>query len=214
MITIPYNNVHAKIHSNYSPSLLLPSRSKPTPRTAVAHATPPSDLITLAEVQDIAIKRYVRMCGVRMCAFLSHRHLTTPSTTAIARGTSITVKTLGPVYRIVCRDGNESGPILGVTNGFLLPPPLGLMHCDTLQIFTKGQRGEQGDRTRGGILGLGLLIGGATFAFGWEHGCKKAEILAINDDGTFFFSSSSSVCLNSCSLYSYFTRSHACRYNA
>ena len=35
------------------------------------------------------------------------------------------------------------------------------MHCDTLQIFTQGQKGEQGARVRGGILGLGLLIGGA-----------------------------------------------------
>lgn len=57
------------------------------------------------------------------------------------------------------------------------------MHCDALQIFTQGQKGDQGARTRGGILGLGLLIGGATFAFGREAGCSKAEILAINDDG-------------------------------
>ena len=63
------------------------------------------------------------------------------------------------------------------------------MHCDMLQIFTKGQRGEEGSRIRGGILGLGLLIGGATFAFGLEQGCQKAEILAINDDGNNSFSS-------------------------
>ena len=60
------------------------------------------------------------------------------------------------------------------------------MHCDTLQIFTQGQKGEQGARVRGGILGLGLLIGGATFSVGWEQGCRKAEILAINDDGKQF----------------------------
>jgi hypothetical protein len=43
--------------------------------------------------------------------------------------------------------------------------------------------GEEGSRVRGGILGLGLLLGGATFAFGLAAGCRKAEILAINDEG-------------------------------
>ena len=39
----------------------------------------------------------------------------------------------------VARDaaGDEGGRILGVTSGFLLTP-LGLMHCDMLQIFTRG----------------------------------------------------------------------------
>lgn len=56
------------------------------------------------------------------------------------------------------------------------------MHCDTLQIFTRNKSGQEGQRIRGGVLGLGLLVGGATFAFGYEAGCTKAEILAINDD--------------------------------
>lgn len=80
------------------------------------------------------------------------------------------------------RDGGESGSILAVTTGFTVQP-LGLMHCDTLQIYTKGESGDRGARVRGGILGLGLLIGGATFAFAWESGCSRAEILAINDNG-------------------------------
>ncbi|KAL4420811.1 hypothetical protein ABPG75_010467 [Micractinium tetrahymenae] len=127
-------------------------------------------------------------------------------TIARERGLEISVKTLGPFYRIVCRDAVErqpdvrrassleraaaeagegvggSGRVLAVTSGFLVPPPLGLMHCDTLQVFTRGQRGEEGARTRGGALGLGLLMGAATFSFGAAAGCRKAEILAINDD--------------------------------
>ena len=69
-----------------------------------------------------------------------------------------------------------------MTTGFVVPP-MRLMHCDTLQVFTAGRRGEEGERTRGGVLGLGLLLGGATFAHGLACGCRKAEILAINDDG-------------------------------
>jgi hypothetical protein len=44
-------------------------------------------------------------------------------------------------------------------------------------------KGEEGDRVRKSPLGLGLLLGGAVFAYGLSSGCRKAEILAINDDG-------------------------------
>lgn len=71
----------------------------------------------------------------------------------------------------------------GVTSGFVAPP-FGIMHCDTLQIFTRGIKGQEGQRLRGGALGLGLLLGGATFAHGHAAGCRTAEILAINDDDT------------------------------
>ncbi|GIL78233.1 hypothetical protein Vretimale_7607 [Volvox reticuliferus] len=97
------------------------------------------------------------------------------------RGLAVSVKELGPFYRIVCRDGSEDGEILGFTNGFVAPW-FGIMHCDTLQIFTRGLKGDAGQRIRGGALGLGLLLGGATFTHGFRHGCRTAEILAINDD--------------------------------
>lgn len=42
---------------------------------------------------------------------------------------------------------------------------------------------SEGERLRGGVLGLGLLMGGAVFSYGYSCGCTKAEILAINDDG-------------------------------
>lgn len=99
----------------------------------------------------------------------------------IHRGIDLYVRSLGPFYRVICRDISQDNQVLAVTTGFVAPF-LGLMHCDTLQIFTRNRRGEQGERVRGGVLGLGLLVGGATFAYGWEQGCRKAEILAINDD--------------------------------
>lgn len=100
---------------------------------------------------------------------------------AASRGVDISLKTLGPVYRITCREGDNNGKVIGATSGFIIPF-VGLMHCDTLQIFTKGLKGDQGDRLRGGVLGLGLLLGATVFAFAAASGCKKAEILAINDD--------------------------------
>ena len=68
------------------------------------------------------------------------------------------------------------------TTGWILPF-VRIMHCEALQIFTRGVRGTEGERLRGGALGLGLLLGCATFAYGLQKGCRKAEILAINDDG-------------------------------
>ncbi|KXZ46136.1 hypothetical protein GPECTOR_46g205 [Gonium pectorale] len=88
---------------------------------------------------------------------------------------------LGPFYRIVCRDGDDQGSILGIANGFVAPL-FGLMHCDTMQIFTRGLKGADGQRLRSSPLGLGLLLGGAMFAYGHARGCRKAELLAINDD--------------------------------
>ena len=34
--------------------------------------------------------------------------------------------------------GHRDKEVLAVTSGFVLPPPLALMHCDMLQVFTKG----------------------------------------------------------------------------
>lgn len=47
-------------------------------------------------------------------------------------------------------------------------------------------------RQKGGLYGLGYLLATAVFALGYQSGCRKAEILAINDNG---------VCLL-CLLYS------------
>ena len=60
-------------------------------------------------------------------------------------------------------------------------PPPSLSSLVLLPRRRKG--GEEGDRQRGGILGLGALLATAVFAYGYWSGCRKAEILAINDNG-------------------------------
>lgn len=109
--------------------------------------------------------------------------LTLPETQQIAakRGLYLYARTLGPFYRIVIRDKDENGRVMAVSSGFTVPA-MGLMHCDSLEIFTRGLKGLEGERLRGGALGLGLLMGGAVFSFGHSCGCRKAEILAIKDD--------------------------------
>ena len=44
-------------------------------------------------------------------------------------------------------------------------------------------KGERGAKAKRNIVGLGLIVALASFAYGREAGCRKAEMLAINDDG-------------------------------
>jgi hypothetical protein len=78
----------------------------------------------------------------------------------------------------------ETEKILAATNGWIIPLTR-CAHCETLQIFSQGGGlSAKGNKTaRGNALGLGLLLGAATFAYFRQKGCTKAEILAINDDG-------------------------------
>lgn len=72
-----------------------------------------------------------------------------------------------------------------MSNGFTVPP-LRLMHCDTLEVFL-GRSKSANLAERRQSAGLGLLMRTAVFAYGLACGCEKAEILAINDDGSCTF---------------------------
>jgi hypothetical protein len=91
---------------------------------------------------------------------------------------------LSSVTLFILADADDR--IIAVTNGWV-DPILKYMHCEALQVFTRGLKGEEGGRLRGGPRGLGLYVGVATFAFAHSKGCKRAEILAINDDGVLFY---------------------------
>jgi hypothetical protein len=98
--------------------------------------------------------------------------------------------------------------IIAVTNGWV-DPVLKYMHCEALQVFTRGLKGDEGDRLRGGPRGLGLYVGVATFAFAHSKGCKRAEILAINDDGALLYARLLYCCHFTCDLLKLFFRVHA-----
>jgi hypothetical protein len=53
------------------------------------------------------------------------------------RGLYLYARMLGPFYRIVIRDKDENGRVMAVSSGFTVPA-MGLMHCDSLEIFTRG----------------------------------------------------------------------------
>ena len=155
------------------------------PRATAADDSGAPPRLTVAEMQAIAAARCASSwhdASLKNRA-TPHQHVTAHP--RICRGVTLTLRTLGPAYRIVCRAAAGSGggaagegKVLAVTSGFVAPP-LRLMHCDMLQVLTKR---EPGDGLHS-LHGLGLLIGCAVFAHGLSCGCAKAEILAINDDG-------------------------------
>lgn len=71
-----------------------------------------------------------------------------------------------------------------MTDGFSIPF-LKLLHCDSMRIYTKSVMPNCPD-LKLGMMGLGAIVTRATFTHGFEHGCKTAQILAINDDGMCF----------------------------
>lgn len=74
-----------------------------------------------------------------------------------------------------------------MSSGFTAAP-FGLMHCDSLRVFTRELQPRHGQSSAQRGVGLGLFMCGAVIALGRQAGCPKAEILAINDDGELFAS--------------------------
>ena len=93
---------------------------------------------------------------------------------------------------------SDAKVLLGESEGVVVPP-LGVLHVDSMRIYNSKlkrltkrreqieQRGqiaqwEQRNVKSIGMMGLGRLLAKALAAYGLENGCRKAEILAINDD--------------------------------
>ena len=98
------------------------------------------------------------------------------------------MKTIGPLYKLTCYYGGgpDSGLLLGESDGFVVAP-LKLMHCDTMRIYNSklkklNRASEEAENVRLGPMGLGRVLAKAVLAYGFSQGCRKAEILAINDD--------------------------------
>ncbi|GAQ83448.1 hypothetical protein KFL_001480170 [Klebsormidium nitens] len=97
------------------------------------------------------------------------------------KGVEISLNTLGPVFWIEAKAavdgiGGPAGKLLGSVNGFVLPWPGGnLLHLDTMRVAREVRQ----------LLELSLILGGAMLRHGYDRGCKKAELLAINDTDVF-----------------------------
>ena len=59
----------------------------------------------------------------------------------------------------------------------------GILHLDELRVYNSRIKALQLDsQTTKSPFGVGLLVGAAAVRHGYDTGCHKAELLAINDN--------------------------------
>lgn len=82
---------------------------------------------------------------------------------------------LGPFFRITAKSlktGNELGRAEGLVRVWLGGK---ILHLDSIKLRRETLEMEKS------IFGIGLYIGAVAIRYGYDCGCKKAELLAIND---------------------------------
>eukprot|EP01025_Chloroclados_australasicus_P003932 TRINITY_DN10939_c1_g1_i8.p3 TRINITY_DN10939_c1_g1~~TRINITY_DN10939_c1_g1_i8.p3 ORF type:complete len:238 (-),score=22.34 TRINITY_DN10939_c1_g1_i8:1414-2127(-) len=90
----------------------------------------------------------------------------------------IYVRRLGPFYRVICRDKVGDQQILALSTGFIIPF-VNILHGERLEVLVRQEKGTSS--AKGGIFGLGFWLGMALFSYAYQLGCRKLEILSIND---------------------------------
>ena len=115
---------------------------------------------------------------------------------ARARGLTLTCDWIGPAFKIraVRSSGGVGGSgmveqgggdesdadVVATHEGFIAPPPFGILHMDSMRVYnSKVASGERA--TMRSTFGIAILLGTMSLLFASEAGCKKCELLAIDD---------------------------------
>ncbi|KAL8223850.1 hypothetical protein R6Q57_019325 [Mikania cordata] len=93
-----------------------------------------------------------------------------------AQSLEIQLQTTGPFFRITAKS-SETNKVLGKAEGLIRVwwKKGKILHLDSIKL-TRETLGM--DRS---IFGIGLFIGAVMIRYGYDCGCKTAELLAIND---------------------------------
>lgn len=92
-----------------------------------------------------------------------------------AQNISLRLQTLGPFFRITAKS-LESQREIGKAEGLIRVWLRGrILHLDSIRLKRESLGMEKS------IFGLGLFIGAVAIRYGYDCGCKTAELLAIND---------------------------------
>ncbi|KAI3789175.1 hypothetical protein L2E82_01964 [Cichorium intybus] len=96
--------------------------------------------------------------------------------TAKAQNLELQLQTVGPFFRITAKS-SETNKVLGKAEGMVRVwwKKGKILHLDSIKL-TRDTLGM--DRS---IFGIGLFIGAVMIRYGYDCGCKTAELLAIND---------------------------------
>ncbi|CBI22453.3 unnamed protein product, partial [Vitis vinifera] len=92
-----------------------------------------------------------------------------------AQNLNLQLQTLGPFFRITAKSLETQGE-LGRAEG-LIRVWLGgrILHLDSIRLRRETLGMEKS------IFGIGLFIGAVAIRYGYDSGCRTAELLAIND---------------------------------
>ncbi|XP_065016585.1 uncharacterized protein LOC135582299 isoform X1 [Musa acuminata AAA Group] len=94
------------------------------------------------------------------------------------QGLRLRLQSLGPFFRV--RAEAEGGAELGRAEGVVRPWVGGkVLHLDSMRLSRDTLRMDRS------IFGFGLFIGAAAVRHGFDRGCRRAELLAINDSPIF-----------------------------
>lgn len=108
------------------------------------------------------------------------KHVTLPTMADIlasskTQNLDLQLKTLGPFFRITARNldtHNELGRAEGIIRVWLGGK---ILHLDSIRLRRETMGMERS------IFGIGLFIGAVAIRYGYDCGCRTAELLAIND---------------------------------
>jgi len=95
-----------------------------------------------------------------------------------AQGLRVCLRTAGPFFRVTATRGEwEDAVELGRAEGGVRPWPGGaVLHLDSMRM-TRATLSVP-DRP---LFGLGMFLGAVAVRHGFDAGCRRAELLAIND---------------------------------
>ena len=92
-----------------------------------------------------------------------------------AQNLDLQLQTLGPFFRITAKN-LETQTELGKAEGLIRVWSKGrILHLDSIRLKRETLGMEKS------IFGIGLFIGAVAIRYGYDCGCKTAELLAIND---------------------------------
>ena len=128
---------------------------------------------------------------------------------ANARGLTLETAFTGPVFKMIARrldddgdvrrmsaggasssssssaalksnDADEDVNIVATHEGFVAPPPFGILHMDSMRVYNSRINASEKVTMRS-TFGIAILLGTMSLLTAHEAGCKKCELLAIDD---------------------------------
>jgi len=119
---------------------------------------------------------------------------------AHARGLVLEEKFYGPCFKMIARKArrlgkegdetrveagrartsDEDANVVATHEGFVAPPPFGILHMDSMRVYNS-RIAEDEKGTMRSTFGIAILLGTLSLLAASEAGCKKCELLAIDD---------------------------------